>query len=90
MIFVDSHNGELPGGFRWLPCEASENFEFTTHVLPPRGVMHYCQSLYHAAPRADILMIQGYDWGLRNGMSDRARDNLERSLACFRERVLSA
>ena len=69
--------------------EASENFEFTTHVLPPRGVMHYCKSLYGASPRAEILMIQGHDWGLRNGMSDRALENLETALAFFRETVLN-
>ena len=82
-------NGDLPGGFRWMPCAASEQFEFTTHVLPPRGVMHYCQSLYGASPTADILMIQGYDWGLRNGISDAALANLEHALAFFRSTVLN-
>lgn len=88
VIFVDSYAGDLPDGFRWLPCEASENFEFTTHVLPPRGVMHYCESLYDASPRAEILMIQGHEWGLRNGMSDGALENLENALAFFRNTVL--
>ena len=89
VVFVDSYNGDLPGGFRWMPCAASEQFEFTTHVLPPRGVMHYCQSLYGASPTADILMIQGYDWGLRNGISDAALANLEHALAFFRSTVLN-
>ena len=89
VVFVDSYDGELPGGFRWMPCEASEHFEFTSHVLPPRGVLHYCESLYGASPRAEILMIQGHDWGLRNRMSNGALVNLENALAFFRKTVLS-
>lgn len=89
-IFVDSYNGDLPGGFRWASCEASEEFEFTTHVLPPRGVMHYCRELYGKTPRAHVLMIQGSQWGLRNGMSGAARRHLDAALAFFRERFLLA
>jgi hydrogenase maturation protease len=88
VIFIDSYNGQLPGGFRWQRCEASEDFQFTTHVLPPRGVMHYCQALYGKAPRADILAIAGYEWGLRNSLSAAACQNLENALLFFRRRVL--
>lgn len=90
VIFIDSYRGELSGGFRWSSCVASENFEFTTHVLPPRGVLYYCKTLYGGAPRAEILTIQGRDWGLRNGISAQARHNLERALHFFREEVLAA
>jgi hydrogenase maturation protease len=88
VIFIDSYNGDLPGGFRWIECESSANFEFTTHVLPPRGVMHYCQTLFGESPRADILMIQGHDWDLRTHMSAEAEENLEKALRFFRENVL--
>lgn len=90
VIFVDSYKGELPGGFCWKACKPSVNFEFTTHVLPPRGVMHYCRTLFDRSPRADILMIQGHEWGLRNGLSVKARQNLENALVFFRENVLNA
>jgi len=89
VVFVDSYKGELPGGFQWKPCAASENFEFTTHVLPPRGVMHYCKNLFGETPRADVLMIQGCEWGLRNGLSDDATSNLENALEFFRRNILN-
>lgn len=88
VIFVDSYRGDLPGGFRWCPCAASGQFEFTTHVLPPRGVMHYCKSLFDRSPRADVLMIQGRSWDLSGGLSADAQRNLDRALRFFRERVL--
>jgi len=90
VIFIDSYQGDLPGGFRWSPCESSENFEFTTHVLPPRGVMHYCKTLFDESPQADILMIQGHSFALDSGLSGEARKNLENALRFFRENVLLA
>jgi hydrogenase maturation protease len=89
VIFIDSYKGELPGGFHWKPCEPSEDFQFTTHVLPPRGVMHFCQDLYGKKPRADLLMIQGTSWDLRIGMSPEAERHLEYALRFFQDKVLA-
>ena len=89
VIFIDACQGDLPGGFRWYPCEASEHFEFTSHVLPPRGVMHYCKTLFDRAPRADILMIQGRAWALSSGMSADARKNLDGAVRFFRNEVMA-
>jgi len=89
VIFVDSYKGDLPSGFQWKPCEPSEDFQFTTHVLPPRGVMHFCQDLYDRKPRADILMIQGARWDLQLGLSPEAERHLECALLFFRDKVLA-
>ena len=88
VIFIDSYQGELPGGFAWKPCEPAEDFQFTTHVLPPRGVMHFCQKLYGKKPRADLLMIQGTSWDLRLGLSPEAERHLEDALRFFKDKVL--
>ena len=88
VVFVDSYNGELPGGFRWQPCEPSESFEFTTHVLPPRAILYYCQDLYGKTPPADVLMIQGTSWDLGAGLSPEAEERLQRALRFFREQIL--
>lgn len=84
VIFVDSYSGTLDEGFAWQPCEASDEFEFTSHVLPPRAVMHYCRELYSKHPPADILMISGECWNLQNGLSEKAENNLEKALCFFR------
>mgnify|MGYP001823487231 FL=1 len=88
VVFVDSFHGELHGGFEWTTCEASELFEFTTHVLPPGGVMYYCRELYGRTPQADVLMIQGKKWGLRNDLTAFARRNLDAALDDFSARFL--
>jgi hydrogenase maturation protease len=88
VIFIDSYKGKLFRGFQWMPCQPSGEFEFTTHVLSPRAVLHYCQDLYSKAPPADLLMIQGTDWELKTGLSHEAAAHLESALRFFREEFL--
>ena len=83
VIFIDSYKGELAGGFQWKPCNPAKDFEFTSHVLPPRAVMHYCLELYGKTPRADLLMIQGVCWDLQIGLSAQAKQNLESALRFY-------
>jgi hydrogenase maturation protease len=84
VIFVDSYQGALPGGFQWAPCNPSRDFEFTSHVLAPSAVMFLCQDLYGKAPPAELLLIQGECWGLDTRMSEAARQRLENALESFR------
>ena len=84
VVFVDASHEELPGGFRRSPCTARRSAGFTTHVLPPGAVLHYCRTLYGAAPRAETLALQGYRWDLHEGLSARAAANLAAALEACR------
>lgn len=83
VIFVDSCQGALPGGFQWAPCPASRDFAFTSHVLAPSAVMYLCEDLYGKAPPAELLLIQGDCWDLDTGLSVAAHRRLERALESF-------
>jgi hydrogenase maturation protease len=85
VVFVDASREDLPGGYRWAPCAARPATAFTTHVLSPGAVLHYCRTLYGAAPRAELLALQGYRWDLHNGLSDRAAANLAAALEACRD-----
>lgn len=89
VVFVDSCRDELKHGFEWKSCTPAEDFEFTTHVLPPRAVLWYCRDLYGFAPPAHLLMIQGYCWDLQNGLTKAAERGLERALAFFNDLPVS-
>jgi len=84
VVFVDASRDELPRGFRWTPCAARAAAEFTTHALTPSAVLHYCRTLYDAAPGADLLELQGYRWALGEGLSGAAADNLAAALVFCR------
>ncbi|MDH3789967.1 MAG: hydrogenase maturation protease [Xanthomonadales bacterium] len=83
VIFVDSYQGALPGGFQWAPCKPSRDFEFTSHVLAPAAVMYLCQDLYGKIPPAELLLIQGDCWDLDTNMSAAAHQRLENALESF-------
>mgnify|MGYP001813786768 FL=1 len=83
VIFVDSYQGALPGGFQWAPCNPSREFEFTSHVLAPSAVMYLCQDLYGRVPPAELLLIQGDCWDLDTRMSVTAQQRLENALESF-------
>lgn len=85
VIFVDSHQGELPDGFQLTRCEPLREFAFTTHVLPPGAVLSLCRDLYGKTPHADVMMIQGTSWDLQIGMSAEAERRLEAALESFRD-----
>lgn len=89
VVFVDSWQGQLPGGFHWQPCTPAADFEFTTHALSPQAVMHLCRDLYRKTPRAHLLTIQGSCWDLGTGLSPAAEGCLEEALRFFRERTLA-
>jgi hydrogenase maturation protease len=88
VVFVDSWQGELPGGFRWQPCAPAAEFEFTTHALSPQAVMHLCRDLYRKTPRAHLLTIQGSCWDMHTGLSPAAEGCLEQALRFFSEWTL--
>jgi hydrogenase maturation protease len=86
VLFADAFKGDLPNGFAWASCQPSEDFEFTTHVLPPQAILHYCRDLYGKCPEAETLAITGARWDLQTGLSTQAAAHLEQALRDFRER----
>ena len=83
VIFVDSYQGALPGGFQWAPCNPSREFEFTSHVLAPSADKDLCQDLYGKVPPAELVLLQGDCWDLDTSMSDAAQLRLENALETF-------
>ena len=83
VIFVDSVRTPLKDGYNWKECKPEENHEFTTHTLSPETVVSLCNGLYKRNPIAFVLEIQGYDWELELGLSEKAIKNLEAALNSF-------
>ena len=87
VLFVDSYQGDLPGGFQWKRCEPSAGIEFTSHQLPPGAILHLCRVLYGKLPPSQLLLIAGRSWHLRSGLSPEARLNLDHAVRFFRDQL---
>lgn len=80
VLFVDACIDELSDGYELRSVLPAEEFAFTTHALAPETVLHLCQKVYGAVPITNLLVIQGYDWELKEGLSSAAYKNLQKVL----------
>ena len=87
VVFVDSFMGKLKKGFSIEECHSRVDFEYTTHALNPCTVLAICNNLYKKRPTTYVLKIQGYEWGLGQGISSRAHGNLQNAIAYFTRKL---
>ncbi len=76
VIFVDATKENTKKGFYYRASEASDKHSFSTHELCPETVLFLTNNLYQHQPKAFILGIQGYNWELELGLSEKAKINL--------------
>lgn len=84
VLFVDASQEALPDGFTLLRCPADSQAGLYTHQQTPGAILFLAKELYGHQPEAFLLSIQGFDWGLGDGLSAPAQLNLERAYAGFR------
>ena len=77
VIFIDSSKEDIDNGFYFKTCESSDEFSFSTHELAPQTVLFLAKELYQHSPKAFILGVQGYQWNLEQGLSEKAKINLD-------------
>ena len=79
VIFVDATKENTNEGFYYRICEASDKHSFSTHELCPETVLFLANNLYQHKPKAFIFGIQGYEWNLVIGLSEKAKVNFEKA-----------
>lgn len=88
VIFVDAFKGELPCGFDWRPCLPAPEFHFSTHAISPESILFLSENLFEKTPEAHCLLMQGEAWELEIGLTDTARNRLERTLRFFQKKLV--
>ena len=83
--FVDASHELYGSGFMVEEVEPKQQYSYTSHALPPSAIMQLCHEIYDSQPLAYLLGISGEDWGLRNGMSETAKERLELALEHFND-----
>ena len=79
VVFADScPAGERPATLTEIG--PSKTMSFSTHEMAPDSILALCQELYGRRPQAYILAIRGYDWDIREALSDAADKNLARAI----------
>lgn len=88
VIFVDASVLEMKTGFSFQPCLPAASVHFSTHRVDPGTILWLAGEMYQAPVRGFILAVQGYEWGLQQGLSEKAARNFQQALFYFEEHVL--
>lgn len=78
VVFVDASRDAV-SPYEFTRIEPSHNISFTTHALDAASVLALCEEITGRCPAAFMLAIRGYEWDIGEGLSDGARDGLEKA-----------
>ena len=76
VIFIDASIEEIDD-FIVTRVEPSEKVNYTMHSVSPSFVLDLCNKLYNYYPDTFLVHIKGYEFQLQEGLTDRAKENLE-------------
>ncbi len=76
VVFSDAA-GDIVESFTLSPLDPSTYVPMSTHSFRPEAILAACETHYGQKPRAFLLAIRGYHWGLEEGLSPQGTENLE-------------
>lgn len=89
VVFADASQENIES-FTFTPVTPSKaTIEFTMHAMSPSYIVHLCRDLFQKQPDCFLLHIRGYEWEMKEGLSEDAKINLQSSLQ-FLERKIEA
>lgn len=80
VFFVDATKEQVDNGFYLKKCKASISHGVSSHALHPETIIGLTNDLYDKYPEAFVLGIQGYQWELEIGISEKAKINLKKAI----------
>ena len=89
VFFVDADR-HAPAPYRVNRILPSPAIAFTTHALQPEGVLAVCEQAFGHVPQAWLIGVRGYEFDLGEQLSDRARENENKTLCYMEELIRSA
>jgi hydrogenase maturation protease len=85
-IFIDASTEDIED-FIFTPVDASTNITFTTHAASPGYIVHLCKEIYNKTPVTYLLHIKGYEWEFKEGLSPKAKSNLDKALDVMKHKL---
>lgn len=86
-IFIDASVEEIDDFCVTKVSEESE-ITFTTHAASPGYIYDLCKQIYKTAPPTYLVHIKGYEWAFREGLTEKAIENLNLALEYMKPLLL--
>ncbi len=79
VIFADASVEDIED-FVLTQVDADTKVAFTTHAATPGYIVQLCQDIYKRIPPTYLLHIKGYEWAFREGLTEKAMENLQKAV----------
>jgi len=87
VLFVDAST-ELIEDFIVSKVEPSDKVNFTMHSASPSYISHLCKQIYDVEPLTYLIHIKGYNWSMKEGISEEALSNLSQTITHMQKLLL--
>jgi hydrogenase maturation protease len=86
VVFVDASDEEMED-FLVTPVLPEAGAAFTTHAASAGYILNLCKQIFGKWPATFLVHIKGYEWEFAEGLSEKARLNLEKAAGYMLERL---
>ena len=76
VIFADASEEDIED-FCLSVVDGKKELSFTTHAASPGYIVKLCDDLFNTQPLVLLVHLKGYEWAFREGLSEKAKNNLE-------------
>ncbi len=81
VLFIDASKKEEIACFKFSKVEANMDVSFSSHAMSVSTVLAIASQCFENVPEVYLLEIKGYEWELKIGLTPRAQENLEETIA---------
>ena len=89
VFFVDASTEPIKDFCLTRVSASDASIEFTMHAVSASFVLDLCNKLFQKNPDCYLLHIKGYEWELKEGLSEKANANLEKAFNFLSDQFLS-
>jgi hydrogenase maturation protease len=75
VFFADASEEDIED-FCLSKVDSNAKLSFTTHAASPGYIVKLCKELFNKEPMVLLMHVKGYEWEFREGLSDKAKENL--------------
>ncbi len=86
VIFVDASVEDIED-IILTPVDESVKVAFSSHSASPGYIVKLCHDLFNTQPACYLLHIKGYEWEFMGGLTNKAKENLEKSLELLKDKI---
>jgi hydrogenase maturation protease len=76
VFFADASEEDIED-FCLSKVDSNAKLSFTTHAASPGYIVKLCKELFNKEPLVLLMHVKGYEWEFREGLSEKARSNLD-------------